>query len=100
MWRAEYLCSRRLQVPETSADTSPSILTVRGSNLSRALRLILCLAAVLGLASPVAFGQYAANRYALILEDPPVMAQYPSRGLARTSAASDYRQIIADRHRV
>ncbi len=41
--------------------------------------------------------QYAPNRYALLMEDPPVAARYASRGLAMTDTAAGYRQQIQAR---
>jgi uncharacterized protein (TIGR03437 family) len=40
------------------------------------------------------FGQYVRNRYALILEDPPVAQRYVGREAMRTTAAAGYRQQI------
>ncbi|MEO8368529.1 MAG: S8 family serine peptidase, partial [Candidatus Solibacter sp.] len=44
------------------------------------------------------FGQYARNRYALILQDEPVAARYTSHEQLRTSAADGYRRQLATRH--
>jgi minor extracellular serine protease Vpr len=43
------------------------------------------------------FGQYARNRYALILQDEPVAARYTTREQMRTAAADGYRQQLAQR---
>ena len=42
------------------------------------------------------FGQYARNRYALILEDAPVAARYTSHEQLRTSAAEGYRRQMIE----
>ena len=41
------------------------------------------------------FGQYARNRYALILQDEPVASRYATREQMRTSAADGYRRQLA-----
>ncbi len=56
------------------------------------------LAVALLAAVPAGWAQYAPNRYALILTDPPVAARYSTRGLASTSAALDYRQQIIEKY--
>ena len=43
------------------------------------------------------FGQYARNRYALILQDEPVASRYTTREQMRTAAADGYRQQLASR---
>ena len=43
------------------------------------------------------FGQYARNRYALILDGEPVAARYTSRQQLRTTAADGYRRQLAAR---
>jgi uncharacterized protein (TIGR03437 family) len=55
------------------------------------------LLAILALALPL-LGQTAANRYALILEDPPAALKATSRDqMLRSSATSSYRQLIQAR---
>jgi len=41
-----------------------------------------------------AFGQTAHNRYALILEDPPVSERFATRAATESSAGKSYRQQI------
>ena len=43
------------------------------------------------------FGQYARNRYALILEDEPVASRYTTREQMGTAAADGYRRQLASR---
>jgi hypothetical protein len=38
------------------------------------------------------------NRYALVLEDPPVSQFYPSREALASATASNYRQLIRTKH--
>jgi len=59
------------------------------SSARRAGLFLLCL----NVAVP-GFGQYVRNRYALILEDPPVGQRYVGRDAMRTTAATGYRQQI------
>lgn len=53
----------------------------------------------LWLATSAAFGQFAPNRYALVLEDPPVAARYASSQREPSAAATTYRQQIEVRQR-
>src|ERR1039457_2802682 len=41
------------------------------------------------------FGQYARNRYALILEDAPVASRFATREQLHTAAADSYRRQVA-----
>src|ERR1019366_1072127 len=41
------------------------------------------------------FGQYARNRYALILQDEPVTSRFATREQLHTAAADGYRQQLA-----
>src|ERR1700723_28410 len=47
---------------------------------------------------PIYAARPASNRYALLLDDPPVSKFYPSRESMRSSAASTYRQQIRAEH--
>lgn len=46
-----------------------------------------------------AFGQYARNRYALVLEDAPVATRFVTREQMRTAGADGYRRQLAVRQR-
>lgn len=60
------------------------------------LRRALILALLLSGAIP-AFAQFAANRYTVLLEDPPVSARFPRREQMQTPAARAYRARIETR---
>src|SRR3974377_1144300 len=44
-----------------------------------------------------AFGQFARNRYALILQDEPVASRFTTRERMQTAAADTYRRQVAQR---
>src|SRR5579872_3284382 len=46
-----------------------------------------------------AFAQYAPNRYAVFLADPPVSARFSTREQLRSAAATTYRQLIEAKQR-
>ena len=43
------------------------------------------------------FGQYARNRYALILQDEPVASRFATRERMHSAAADDYRRQLTQR---
>lgn len=49
--------------------------------------------------SSIGFAQPVSNRYALVLEDPPVSSRFASREQVRSAAALSYRQQIEGRQR-
>jgi uncharacterized protein (TIGR03437 family) len=51
------------------------------------------------IAASAAFAQVAANRYAVILQDPPVAAKFTSKEAVRSAEAKNYRQQIEARQR-
>jgi uncharacterized protein (TIGR03437 family) len=53
--------------------------------------------AVVSTAVMPGFGQYARNRYALILQDEPVASRFETRERMQTSAAEGYRRQVAQR---
>lgn len=66
--------------------------------LARTYRAVLLALAVV-LATGVCYAQYAANRYVLILEDPPVSARFTSKDKVRSAAAQTYAQQIQARQK-
>ena len=65
-------------------------------SVCRVSRTLIVLAAVSAAVVP-GFGQYARNRYALILQDEPVASRFETRERLQTSAAEGYRRQVAQR---
>jgi uncharacterized protein (TIGR03437 family) len=65
-------------------------------SVDRVSRTLLILVAA-SVAVVPGFGQYARNRYALILQDEPVASRFVTRQEMRTAAADGYRRQVAQR---
>ena len=68
-------------------------------HLQKAFRIIVLLAIVYIAGSSAGFAEIATNRYALVLEDPPVASQFQSREAVQSAAGRSYHQQIQARQR-